>query len=110
MKKAPKCHGAVDRIVTDGLKSYGAAMRELGNQTRQLGDRRVNNRAEHSYLPIRRRERVMLRFRRTKTLQKFASVHASISNHFNFERHLVDRQTYKALSSIALAEGQSLVS
>lgn len=50
----------------------------------------------------------MQRFRRMKTLQKFVSVHASISNHFNQERHLVDRQTYKDRRSAALAEWQSL--
>jgi putative transposase len=50
----------------------------------------------------------MLRFRQMKSLQKFASVHASLHNHFNSERHLVDRQTYKALRSATLAERQSL--
>ncbi|CAM3292701.1 Transposase [Sphingomonas antarctica] len=50
----------------------------------------------------------MLRFRRMKTLQKFASVHASVSNHFNTERHLVDRQTFKERRSAALAEWKSL--
>jgi putative transposase len=50
----------------------------------------------------------MLRFRRIKTLQKFVSVHASFHNHFNQERHLVDRQTYKIRHSAALAEWQSL--
>lgn len=50
----------------------------------------------------------MLRFRQMKTLQKFVSVHASIYNHFNSERHLVDRQTYMARRSAALAEWQNL--
>ena len=49
----------------------------------------------------------MLRFRQMKTLQKFASVHASLHNHFNQERHLTDRQTYKERRSAALAEWQS---
>ncbi len=53
-------------------------------------------------------ERAMLRFRQMKSLQKFASVHASISNHFQSQRHLVDRQTYKTLRSAALAEWQNL--
>lgn len=52
----------------------------------------------------------MLRFRRMMTLQKFASVHASLHNHFNSERHLVDRQTFKLRRSAALAEWQSLPS
>lgn len=51
----------------------------------------------------------MLRFRQMKSLQKFASVHASLHNHFNSERHLIDRQTYKARRSAALAEWQSLM-
>ena len=50
----------------------------------------------------------MLRFRRMKSLQNFASVHASLHNHFNHDRHLVDRQTYKIRRSAALAEWQSL--
>ena len=110
MKKALKRHGAPERITTDGLRSYGAAMRELGNSERQETGRHANNRAENSHLPLRRRERAMLRFRRMKKLQKFASVHANVHNHFNHERHLVDRQTYKQRRSAALAEWQVLAS
>ena len=62
-----------------------------------------------SHLPFRRRERAMLRFRQMKTLQKFASVHANGQNHFNTDRHLVDRPTYKMLRSAALAEWRSLM-
>jgi len=109
MKKALKRHGKAEKIVTDGLKSYPAAMRELGNQDcREMG-RWLNNRAENSHLPFRRRERAMQRFRQMKSLQKFASVHASFHNHFNQERHLVDRDTYKTRRSAALAEWQNLV-
>jgi putative transposase len=108
MKKALKRHGRPDKIVTDGLRSYPAAMRDLGNLDRREMGRWLNNRVENSHLPFRRRERAMMRFRRMKTLQKFASVHASLHNYFNQERHLVDRQTYKARRSAALAEWQSL--
>ena len=108
MKKALKRHGRAEIIVTDGLRSYPAAMRHLGNLDRREMGRWNNNRAENSHLPFRRRERAMLRFRRMKTLQKFVSVHASFHNHFNSERHLVDRQTYKIRRSAALAEWQSL--
>ena len=110
MKKALKRHGKPEGIVTDGLRSYPAAMRELGNLDRQEMGRWKNNRVENSHLPFRRRERAMLRFRQMKTLQKFASVHASVYNHFSQERHLVDRQTYKTRRSTALAEWQSLMS
>ena len=51
----------------------------------------------------------MLRFQADEELQKFASVHASFHNHFNSERHLVDRQTYKTRRSAALAEWQNLM-
>jgi len=108
MKKALKRHGKPEAIVTDGLRSYPAAMRELGNLDRREMGRGLNNRAENSHLPLRRRERAMLRFRRMKSLQKFASVHSSVHNHFNSERHLVDRQTFKARRSAALAEWQNL--
>ena len=108
LKKAMKRHGRAKAIVTDGLRSYPAAMRQLGNLGRREMGRWLNNRAENSHLPFRRRERAMLRFRRMKSLQKFASVHASLHNHFSHERHLVDRQTYKTRRSAALAEWQSL--
>ena len=109
MKKALKRHGSPATIVTDGLKSYRAAMAELGNEEKQEVGRHANNRVENSHLPFRRRERAMLRFRRMKTLQKFASVHANIANHFNQERHLVSRQDYKLRRSTALAEWQTLM-
>ena len=108
LKKALKRHGRAETIVTDGLRSYPAAMRKLGNLDRREMGRWKNNRAENSHLPFRRRERAMLRFRRMKSLQKFVSVHASFHNHFNQQRNLVDRQTYKLRRSAALAEWQSL--
>jgi len=107
LKKALKRHGQADKIVTDGFRSYPAAMRQMGNLGRREMGQWLNNRAENSHLPFRRRERAMLRFRRIKTLQKFVSVHASFHNHFNSERHLVDRQTFKIRRSAALAEWQS---
>lgn len=104
-----KRHGKAEAIVTDGLKSYPAAMRELGNLERRETSRWLNNRVENSHLPIRRPERVMLRFRRMKTLQKFSSVHAQVHNHFSQERHLISRQEYKLRRSATLAEWQNLV-
>ena len=109
MRKALKRHGPIEKIVTDGLKSYPAAMRDLGNESRREMGRWKNNRVENSHLPFRRRERAMLRFRQMKSLQKFASVHANVHNHFNAQRHLIDRQTYKTARSAALAEWQNLM-
>jgi putative transposase len=108
MKKALKRHGTPEAITTDGLRSYRAAMNELGNAHKQEVGRWANNRIEGSHTPLRRRERAMLRFRQMKSLQKFASVHASLHNHFSSERHLVDRQTYKQRRSAALAEWRNL--
>ena len=104
-----KRYGNPEAITTDGLRSYRAAMTELGNAAKQRVGRWANNRAENSHLPFRRRERAMLRFRRMKTLQKFTSVHANVHNHFNTERHLIDRPTYKLLRSAALAEWRGLM-
>ena len=109
IKKAMKRHGKARAITTDGLRSYKAAMNEIGNAEKQEVGRWANNRAENSHQPFRRRERAMLRFRRMKTLQKFASVQGSIHNHFNQERHLISRQEYKSRRSVALAEWQSLM-
>ena len=108
IKKALKRHGSPKVITTDGLRSYGAAMKALGNAEKREVGRWANNRAENSHQPFRRRERAMLRFRRMKTLQAFASVHASFHNHFNQERHLTSRETFKANRSAALAEWRTL--
>jgi putative transposase len=110
MKKALKRHGSPEAVTTDGLRSYRAAMNELGNGGKQEVDRWADNRVENSRLPFRRRERAMLRSRQMKTLQKFASVHGNVHNHFSLERHLVDRETYRQRRSAALAEWQRLVS
>ena len=108
LKKALTRHGSPETITTDGLRSYKAAMNELGNTQKQEVGRWANNRIEGSHTPLRRRERAMLRFRRMKSVQKFAAVHVSLHNHFASERHLVDRQTYKDRRSAAWAEWQNL--
>jgi putative transposase len=75
LKKLMKRHGRPEELVTDGLRSYGAALKEIGAESRQVTGRWENNRAENSHQPFRRRERAMLRFRQMHSLQKFASVH-----------------------------------
>ena len=109
MKKKLKRHGSPDAITTDGLRSHRSAMKDLGNKEKQEVGRWANNRLENSHLPFRRRERAMLRFRQMKSVQKFASVHANVHNHFNLERHLVDRKTYKERRSAAQAEWRSVM-
>ncbi len=74
LKKAMRKHGQPEVIVTDKLRSYGAALKEIGAEEKQETGRWINNRAENSHLPFRRRERAMLRFRRMRSFQAFASV------------------------------------
>ena len=110
MRKLLKKYAFVpERLVTDDLRSYGAAARDLGRENRHERGRWKNNRAENSHLPFRRRERAMSRFRRMKTLQKFSSVHAQVHNHFSQERHLVSRQEYRERRSAALAEWRAVM-
>lgn len=91
MKKAMKRHGSPAAITTDDLRCYGGATKALGNAGKQEVGRWAKNRVENRSLSFRRRERAMLRSRRMKTLQKFASVYAKVHNHINLEPHLVDR-------------------
>jgi len=108
LRKAMKRYGNPKVIVTDRLRSYKAAMKLIGNEDKQDVGRWLNNRAENSHLPFRRRERAMLRFRRMRSLQKFAAVHSSVHNHFNLERHLNARDRFKENREIALAEWRKL--
>ena len=108
LRKAMKRYGIPKSIVTDKLRSYRAAMKEIGIENRQETGRWLNNRAENSHQPFRRRERGMAKFRSTKSLQKFVSIHASIHNHFNKERHLNNAITFKTSRAVALHEWREL--
>ena len=108
LRKTMKRHGNPHSLVTDKLRSYGAAMKVVGNADKQETGRWLNNRAENSHQPFRRRERAMIRFRRMRTLQKFVSVHSSVHNHFNQERHLYSRENFKLNRAAALAEWRQL--
>src|SRR5258708_39877225 len=108
LKRIMKKYGRPQSIVTDRLRAYSAAMKEISAADRHEVGGRLNNRAENSHQPVRRRERAMQRFRSMKTLQKFSSVHAQVHNQFNQERHLVTRQVYKQRRSIALTEWRAL--
>ena len=108
IKRAMKRYGRPKVIVTDWLRSYRAAMNMIGNTADQECGRWLNNRAENSHQPFRRRERAMAKFRDVKTLQKFAAVHASLYNHFNQDQHLNRRDIFKQNRAAALAEWRQL--
>lgn len=108
LRKLLRRYGNPETIVTDKLKSYGAALRELGVTGHETDGSWINNRAENSHLPLRRRERAMQRFRQMRSLQKFAAVHGSVHNHFNQDRHLYSRQNFKQNRTAALAEWRKL--
>jgi putative transposase len=108
LRKSLRRFGLTDSIGTDRLASYGAALKVIGAIDKREVGRWLNNRAENSHQPFRRRERAMLRFRRMRSMQKFAAVHGSIHNHFNQQRTLMSRQSFKERRAAALTEWRQL--
>jgi putative transposase len=108
LKRTMKRYGQPGTIVTDRLRSYGAAMKAIGIVRRQECGRWLNNRAENLHQPFRRREGAMAKFRDVNTLQKFAAVHASIDNYFHHDRHLDRRNVFKQNRTVPLAEWRLL--
>jgi len=92
------------RIVTDKLKSYGAAFKDLRLGHLHKTGYRLNNRVESSHVPIRRRERKMQRFKSQASAQRFLSTHGPIYNLFNFQRHLISRPTLRTFRNQAMVE------
>ncbi len=108
LRKTLKRHDRPHVFVTDKPRSYGAALKDLGLPDERETGQWLNNRVENSHQPFRRRERAMLRFRRMRSLQKFAAVHSSIHNLFNAERTLSSRDNFKASRTAALTEWRQL--
>ena len=108
LKRTMKRYGRPRSIATDRLRSYRSAMKGIGNTTSQECGRWLNNRAENSHQPFRRRERAMARFKSAKTLRKLASIHSSIHNHFNQELHIHNRKDFKRNRNAALVEWRQL--
>jgi putative transposase len=88
-------------LVTDKLGSYGVAKRELLPEVEHRKSRYLNNRAENSHRPTRRRERQMQRFKSARQAQQFLSAHAFIYGHFRPRRHRTTARTYRAARATA---------
>lgn len=93
-----------ERVVTDKLGPYGAALKKLGLKHLQDFGGRKNNRAECSHVPIRRRERKALKFRSVKAAQRLLSSHSQVYNLFNHQRHLISRETLRTFRIITQFE------
>ena len=93
-----------ERIVTDKLGSYGAALNTLGLKHLQDVGGRKNNRAECSHVPIRRRERKAQKFRSVKAAQKLLSNHSQFYNLFNHQCHLISRHALRTFRTRAQSE------
>ena len=110
MRKLPKKQGFAPAVlVTDKLRSYGAARSEMGLSARHEQGLRKNNRAENSHQPTRRWERKMQRFKSLRSAQKFLSTHAAVFNTFNVQRHLTSAQTHRTLRAAAMSTWREVV-
>ncbi|MGO9719729.1 MAG: IS6 family transposase [Methylocella sp.] len=110
MRKLLKKYGFVpDKLVTDDLRSYGAAASDLGIAKRHERGRWRNNRAENSHQPTRRRERKMQGFKSVGSAQRFLSVQAATQNTFNVQRHLISARTHRAFRASAMQTWREVV-
>ena len=94
-------------IMTDKWRAYGAAIRELRLSANHLQGKRANNWAENSHRPVRRRERKMQRFKSPASAQQFLALHSAVYNHFNVQRLLISRHTFRKFRGGAFAGRES---
>jgi putative transposase len=110
MRKLLKKYGFVpDKLVTDDLRSYGAAAHDLGISNRYECGRWHNNRAGNSHQPTRRREHKMQGFKSAGSAQRFLSFHAAVHNTFNVQRHLTSARTHRAFRASALRTWREVI-
>jgi putative transposase len=103
MRKLLKKYGFVpEKLITDDLRSYSAAARDLGIENRHERGRWRNNRAENSHQPTRRREHKMQGFKRPGSAQRFLSTHAAVYNTFYVQRHLTSAATHRGFRATAM--------
>ena len=103
-----KCRNEPRKIVTDKLRSYGVAHRELVPDTIHDTSQYANNRAELSHQPTRVRERGMRRFKSMEQAQRFLGIHAAVCKLFNLGRHLVSASNYRDLRQGAFASWKKI--
>ena len=96
-------------LVTDKLRSYASAFRQLRLTCPHEQGLRKNNRAGNSHQAVRRRERKMQRFKSARSAQRFLSTHAAVHNTFNLQRHLVSRSTLRIFRAEAVSQWQDAV-
>ena len=104
MRKLLKKSGKAPRVmITDKLKSYGAARKDMGLRIEHRQHKGLNNRAENSHLPTRRRERIMRRFKSPRQVQMFLSIHDQVANLFHLPRNKLSAIDYRAARTKAFA-------
>ena len=104
MRKLLKKSGRAPRaMITDKLKSYGAARNDMGLNIEHRQHKGLNNRAENSHLPTRRRERIMKRFKSPRQVQMFLSIHDQVANLFHLPRNRISATDYRAARAQAIA-------
>ena len=110
MRKLLKNQGSTpELLVTDKLRSYASAFRQLRLACRYEQGLRQNNRAENSHQVVRRRERKLQRFKSAKSAQRFLNMHAAVHNTFNLQRHLISRSTLRIFRAEAAAQWSDAV-
>ena len=97
-KRAPRV------MITDKLKSYGAARKDMGLQIEHRQHKGLNNRAENSHQPTRRRERMMKRFKSPRQVQKFLSIHDQVANLFHFPRNRTSTTDHRVARASRLCD------
>lgn len=103
MRKLLRGQGRAPRVmITDKLRSYDAAKREIMRSVEHRSHKGLNNRAENSHQPVRRRERIMKRFKSQRHLQCFVSIHDPIANLFHIPRHDIPSSHHRELRSAAM--------
>jgi putative transposase len=103
MRKLLKRQGSVPRvIITDKLRSYGAAKPEIMPGVEHRSHKGLNNRAENSHQPTRQRERVMKKFKSPGHLQRFLSIHDPMANLFHLPRHEMPSTEFREMRSLAI--------